>query len=111
MVADSDTCMVDLAKYSLSFTQAESCGECVFCREGTMQMLEFLADITEGRGKPEDIDLLLELSEGIKLGSLCALGGTAPNPVLTTIHNFREEYEAHIKRKRCPAGVCKKLVS
>jgi NADH-quinone oxidoreductase subunit F len=111
IVADSDTCMVDLAKYSLSFTQAESCGECVLCREGTVQMLEFLTDITEGRGKPKDIDLLLELSEGIKLGSLCALGGTAPNPVQTTIRYFREEYEAHIKRKQCPAKVCQRLLS
>ncbi len=111
IVADSDTCMVDLAKYFLSFTQAESCGECVLCREGTMQMLEILTDITEGRGKPEDIDLLLELGEAIKLGSLCALGGTAPNPVLTTIRYFREEYEAHINEKRCPARVCKELIS
>jgi len=111
IVADSDTCMVDLAKYFLSFTQAESCGECVTCREGSMQMLEILTDITEGRGKPEDIDLLLELGEAIKLGSLCALGGTAPNPVLTTIKYFREEYEAHINEKRCPARVCKSLIS
>jgi len=111
IVADSETCMVDLAKYFLSFTQAESCGECVMCREGAMQMLEILTDITEGRGKPEDIDLLLELGEAIKLGSLCALGGTAPNPVLTTIKYFREEYEAHINEKRCPARVCKSLIS
>lgn len=111
IVADSDTCMVDLAKRSLFFTQAESCGKCVLCREGTVQMLEFLTDITEGRGKPKDIDLLLELSEGVKLGSLCALGGTAPNPVQTTIRYFREEYEAHIKRRQCPAKVCKSLVS
>lgn len=111
IVADSDTCMVDLAKYFLSFTQAESCGECVLCREGTMQMLEILTDITQGRGKPEDIDLLLELAEAIKLGSLCALGGTAPNPVLSTIRYFREEYEAHINEKRCPARVCKELIS
>jgi len=110
IVADSDTCMVDLAKKSLSFAQAESCGECVFCREGTTQMLEILTDITEGRGKPDDLDLLLELGEGAKLGSLCALGRTAPNPVLTTIQNFREEYEAHIKRKQCPAKVCPKLI-
>ncbi len=111
IVADSDTCIVDLAKYFLSFTQAESCGECVLCREGTMQMLEILTDITEGRGKPEDMDLLSELGEAIKSGSLCALGGTAPNPVLTTIKYFREEYEAHINEKRCPAKVCKNLIS
>jgi NADH-quinone oxidoreductase subunit F/NADP-reducing hydrogenase subunit HndC len=111
IVADSDTCMVDLAKHCLSFTQAESCGKCVLCREGTVQMLEFLTDITEGRAKPKDIDLLLELSEGVKLGSLCALGVTAPNPVQTTIRYFREEYEAHIKRKQCPARVCERLIS
>ena len=111
IVTDSDTCMVDLAKYFLSFIQAESCGECVMCREGTMQMLEILTDITEGRGKPDDIDLLLELAETIKPGSLCALGGTAPNPVLTTIGYFREEYEAHINEGRCPARACKKLIS
>ncbi|MCL0104012.1 4Fe-4S binding protein [Dehalococcoidia bacterium] len=111
IIADSDTCMVDLAKYFLSFTQAESCGECVLCREGAMQMLEILTDITEGRGKSGDIDLLLELGEAIKAGSLCALGGTAPNPVLTTIRYFREEYEAHITKKQCPARVCKQLIS
>jgi len=111
IVADSDTCMVDLAKQYVSFTQAESCGKCVLCREGTVQMLEFLTDITEGRGKPKDIDLLLELSEGVKLGSLCALGGTAPNPVQTTIRYFREEYEEHIKKRQCPARVCKELIS
>jgi NADH-quinone oxidoreductase subunit F len=111
IVADSDTCMVDLAKYFLSFVQAESCGECVMCREGSRQMLEVLTDITEGRGKPEDIDLLLELGEAIKLGSLCALGGTCPNPVLTTIRYFRDEYEAHINKKRCPARVCKSFIS
>ncbi|MBT9148732.1 MAG: NADH-ubiquinone oxidoreductase-F iron-sulfur binding region domain-containing protein [Dehalococcoidia bacterium] len=111
IVADSETCMVDLARYFLSFTQAESCGECVLCREGTMQMLEILTDITGGSGKPGDIDLLLELCEAVKSGSLCALGGTAPNPVLTTIRYFREEYEAHVNEKRCPARVCKNLIS
>lgn len=111
IVADSDTCMVDLAKQYVSFTQAESCGKCVLCREGTAQMLEFLTDITEGRGKPKDIDLLLELSNGIKFGSLCALGGTAPNLVQTSIRYFHDEYEAHIKRKQCPAKVCKGLAS
>jgi len=111
IVADSDTCMVDLARYFLSFTQAESCGECVLCREGTMQMLEILTEIAQGKGKPGDIDLLLELGKAVKLGSLCALGGSAPNPVLTTIKYFREEYEAHINKKRCPARVCKELIS
>ncbi len=110
IVADSGTCMVDLAKYFLTFTQAESCGKCVPCREGTMQMLQILTDITEGKGKPEDLDLLQDLAQGIKAGSLCALGGGAPNPALTTIKYFRDEYEAHIKEKRCPAGVCKALI-
>ncbi len=111
IIADADTCIVDLARYFLSFVQAESCGKCVMCREGSMQMLEILTDITEGRGKPEDIDLLLGLAESMRLGSLCALGGTCPNPVLTTIKYFRPEYEAHIKDKKCPAGVCKSLIS
>ena len=103
--------MVDLARYFLSFTQAESCGKCTMCREGSMQMLEILTDITKGNGKPEDIDLLLELGDAVKQGSLCALGGTCPNPVLTTIKYFRDEYEAHINDKRCPANSCKNLIS
>ena len=111
IVVDSQTCMVDLAKYFLSFTQEESCGKCVMCREGTLQMLKILEDITEGKGKEDDIDLLLELSKAIQAGSLCALGGTAPNPVLTTIRYFRDEYEAHIREKRCPALVCKNLIT
>ncbi len=111
IVVDSQTCMVDLAKYFLSFTQAESCGKCVMCREGTLQMLKILDDITEGKGKEEDIDLLLELAKSIQAGSLCALGGTAPNPILTTIRYFRDEYEAHIKEKRCPAASCKSLIN
>jgi len=109
IVADSHACAVDLAKQSLLFIQAESCGKCVFCREGTIQMAEILTDISEGRGNPHDIDLLLKLGEGMKVGSLCALGRTAPNPVLTTIRDFREEYEAHIKENRCPAKFCKGL--
>lgn len=111
IVADSDTCMVDLARYFLTFVQAESCGKCVPCREGTMQMLEILTEITEGKGKPDDLDLLLTLGRIIKSGSLCALGGTAPNPVLTTIKYFRQEYEAHIHHKQCPARVCRNLIS
>ncbi len=111
IVVDSQTCMVDLAKYFLSFTQEESCGKCVMCREGTLQMLKILEDIIEGNGKEEDIDLLLELAKAVQAGSLCALGGTAPNPVLTTIRYFRDEYEAHIKEKRCPALVCKNLIN
>ncbi|OGO19162.1 MAG: hypothetical protein A2144_14620 [Chloroflexi bacterium RBG_16_50_9] len=110
-VADSRACMVDLAKNSVSFLEAESCGVCVLCREGTSQMLEILTDITEGRGKAEDMELLVELGEGLKIGSLCGLGKTAANPVLTTLKYFRDEYEAHINNKRCPAKVCQKLSS
>ncbi len=111
VVMDEDTCMVDVARYFLDFTQKESCGECVPCRLGTKQMLEILEDITKGKGKPEDIDLLIELAESVKMGSLCGLGQTAPNPVLTTIRYFRNEYEAHVKYKRCPAVVCKEIIS
>jgi NADH-quinone oxidoreductase subunit F len=107
LVIDGDACIVDQAKCSLSFIQNESCGKCVFCRDGTMQMTAILTDITEGRGKAQDIDLLLELGEGLKLGSQCDLGRTAPNPVLTAIRYFREELEAHIKDRKCQARVCK----
>jgi len=110
VVMDEDTCMVDFARYFLDFTQKESCGKCVPCRLGTKQILEILKDITKGKGAPEDIDLLLRLAEVIKSGSLCGLGQTAPNPVLTTIRYFRREYEAHINDKKCPAGVCKALI-
>ena len=111
VVMDENTCMVDFARYFLDFAQKESCGECVPCRLGTKQMLQILEDITKGRGKPEDIDLLLELAEAVQVGSLCGLGQTAPNPVLTTIRYFRDEYEAHVKYQRCPAGVCKEIIS
>jgi NADH-quinone oxidoreductase subunit F len=111
VVMDEDTCIVEIARYFLDFAQKESCGECVPCRLGTKQMLSILEDITKGKGAPEDIDLLLELAQGIKLGSLCGLGKTAPNPVLTTIRYFRDEYEAHVKRKQCPAVVCKEIIS
>jgi NADH:ubiquinone oxidoreductase subunit F (NADH-binding)/(2Fe-2S) ferredoxin len=111
VVMDEDTCMVDVARYFLDFTHKESCGECGPCRLGTKQMLDILVDITEGKGKPTDLDLLLELSEAIKVGSLCALGQTAPNPVLTTLRYFREEYEAHIREGRCPALTCKELIA
>jgi NADH:ubiquinone oxidoreductase subunit F (NADH-binding)/ferredoxin/(2Fe-2S) ferredoxin len=111
VVMDEDTCMVDVARYFLSFTQAESCGKCVPCRLGTKQMLDTLENITHGKGKLEDIDLLLELSEAIKDGSLCGLGQTAPNPVLTSIRYFRDEYEAHIRDKKCPALACLELIS
>ncbi|MFC1666522.1 NADH-quinone oxidoreductase subunit NuoF [Candidatus Omnitrophota bacterium] len=110
VVMDENTCMVDFAKFFLDFTQKESCGKCVPCRLGTKQILEILNDITEGKGKEKDIDLLSELSETVKAGSLCGLGQTAPNPVLTTIRYFRKEYESHIKDKKCPAGVCKPLI-
>jgi NADH-quinone oxidoreductase subunit F len=110
IVMDDRTCMVDVARYFLDFTQKESCGECVPCRLGTKQMLDILTDITEGKGRPGDIELLEELAQGIKLGSLCGLGQTAPNPVLTTIRYFRDEYEDHIKRKECSARVCKALI-
>ena len=109
VVMDEDTCMVDFARYFLDFAQKESCGECVPCRLGTEQLLNILEDITRGRGKPGDVDLLVELAEGIKAGSLCGLGQTAPNPVLTTIRYFRDEYEAHVNQKRCPAKECSGL--
>ena len=111
VVMDEETCMVDLARYFLDFTERESCGQCVPCRLGTKQLFDILDEITKGQGKPEDIDLLLEVSEAVSTGSLCALGKTAPNPVLTTIRYFRDEYEAHIHEKRCPAGVCQMLES
>ena len=111
VVMDETTCMVDVARYFLNFTQSESCGKCVMCRLGTKQMLDILEDIVNGRGRKGDIELLLEIGDAIKNGSLCALGGTAPNPVLTTIRYFRDEYEAHINEKRCPALTCRALIS
>ncbi len=111
IVMDEDTCMVDVAKYFLSFLQDESCGKCTSCREGIKQMLEILTRITQGKGKEGDIELLEELSEVVKDTSLCALGQTAPNPVLTTIRYFRDEYEAHIRDKKCPARVCRDLIT
>ncbi|UCH24188.1 MAG: NADH-quinone oxidoreductase subunit NuoF [Deltaproteobacteria bacterium] len=110
VVLDEDTCMVDVAKYFLSFTMMESCGKCIPCRWGNKQLLDILEDITNGRGKPEDIDLLIELSENVKAGSLCGLGQTSPNPVLSTIRYFRDEYESHIMRHHCSAVACKGLV-
>jgi len=111
VVMDEDTCMVDVARFFLSFVQLESCGKCIPCRWGTKQMLDILEDITNGRGKPDDIELLQELAESVKDGSLCGLGQTAPNPVLTSIRYFRDEYRAHIEEKRCPALVCNALIS
>lgn len=110
VVMDEETCMVDVAKFFLDFTQSESCGKCTPCREGTKRMLEILIDMTEGRGKEGDIEKLETLARSISAGSLCALGQTAPNPILSTLQYFRDEYEAHIKDKRCPAGVCKDLI-
>ena len=111
IVMDEDTCMVDVARYFLNFLSDESCGKCVPCREGIRQMLKVLTNITKGKGKKGDIELLEELAEVTRDASLCALGRTAANPVMSTIHYFRDEYEAHIKEKRCPAYVCKELIS
>ncbi|MBI4333693.1 MAG: SLBB domain-containing protein [Chloroflexi bacterium] len=111
VVLDQDNCMVEAARYFLDFTQRESCGRCSFCRLGTKRMLDILDRITRGEGKMEDLGLLEELAAGIREGSLCGLGKTAPNPVLTTLRYFREEYEAHIKEKRCAAGACPALTA
>jgi NADH:ubiquinone oxidoreductase subunit F (NADH-binding)/(2Fe-2S) ferredoxin/Pyruvate/2-oxoacid:ferredoxin oxidoreductase delta subunit len=111
IVMDEDTCMIDVAKYFLKFLSNESCGKCTPCREGIRQMLKILTNISEGRGREGDIELLEEICEATRGAALCALGGTAPNPVLSTIRHFRDEYEAHIKEKRCPAFVCKDLIS
>ncbi|HPF08739.1 MAG TPA: NADH-quinone oxidoreductase subunit NuoF [Candidatus Cloacimonadota bacterium] len=110
VVMDSGTCMVDVARFFLNFTQNESCGKCTFCRIGTRRMLEILTRITEGKGALEDIQHLEELATNIINGSLCGLGQTAPNPVLTTLRYFRDEYLAHIEAKHCPAGVCTSLM-
>ncbi len=111
IVMDEDSCMVDVARYFLNFLAFESCGKCVPCREGIRQMLKVLTRICDGKGKDGDIQLLESLADVLKDASLCALGQTAANPVMSTIKYFRDEYEAHIKEKRCPAGVCKSLVS
>lgn len=110
IVMDEDNCMVDIAKFFLEFTVDESCGKCTPCREGTKRMLEILDKITKGKGEMEDIDRLENLAKNIKASALCALGQTAPNPVLSTLRYFREEYEAHIRDKKCPAGVCQALL-
>ena len=109
VVMDESTCMVEVARFFMNFTQNESCGKCVPCREGTKRMLEILERIVAGEGRDGDIELLLELAETISATALCGLGKSAPNPVVSTIKNFREEYEAHIYEKRCPAGACQKL--
>ena len=111
VVMDQNTCMVEVARYFLSFTQKESCGKCTFCRLGTLRMLEVLERITQGEGREGDIEELESLADQIKGASLCGLGQTAPNPVLTTIKHFRHEYEAHINDRACPAGVCKSLIT
>ncbi|MBA7645596.1 NADP-reducing hydrogenase subunit HndC [subsurface metagenome] len=111
IVMDESACMVDIAKFFLNFTQDESCGKCTFCRIGTLRMLETLDRITNGEGKDGDMELLEELSQGVKRASLCGLGQTAPNPVLTTLRYFRDEYEAHINEKRCPAKKCQALIT
>jgi NADH-quinone oxidoreductase subunit F len=111
IVMDEDTCMVDTARYFMEFLSDESCGKCVPCREGIRQMLFILNRICKGEGREGDIECLEELGEVVRDTSLCALGGTAPNPVLTTLRYFRDEYEAHIKEKRCPALACKELIS
>lgn len=110
VVMDETTCMVDVAKFFVTFTQAESCGKCAPCREGTKRMLEILVRITKGQGTRRDFDLLQDLANNIKLSALCGLGQTAPNPVLSTIHYFGDEYKAHIEHKECPAGVCADLL-
>lgn len=111
VVMDEDTCMVEVARFFMNFTQNESCGKCVPCREGTKRMLEILERIVDGRGEEGDIELLLELADTISSTALCGLGKSAAMPVVSTIRNFREEYEAHIRDKRCPAGQCKKLIT
>jgi NADH-quinone oxidoreductase subunit F/NADP-reducing hydrogenase subunit HndC len=111
VVMDEDTCMVDTARYFLDFSLKESCGQCAPCRLGTMQMHEILSRITQGEGKMSDLDLLMEVGEGVAKGSLCGLGKTAPNPVMTTLRYFRDEYEAHIQEGRCPSRSCKALIA
>ena len=111
IVMDEDNCMVDIAKFFLEFTVDESCGKCPPCRIGTKRMYEILDRITNGKGEEGDIEKLEILADSIKHGALCGLGQTAPNPVLSTLKYFREEYEAHVKEKRCPAGVCKAMLN
>jgi ferredoxin len=109
VVMDEDTCIVDVAKYFLGFTKEESCGKCTACREGSDVLLKILDKICNGQGTEEDLTLLEDLGQAVKEASLCGLGQTLPNPVLSTLRHFRDEYEAHIRDRRCPAGVCKAL--
>jgi NADH:ubiquinone oxidoreductase subunit F (NADH-binding) len=111
IVMDENTCMVDVSKYFLNFLRDESCGKCLSCREGTQRMYEIVAGICDGKGTNGDIALLEELANAVKDASMCGLGQTAANPVLSTLRYFREEYEAHVKDKKCPAGVCKELIT
>jgi NADH-quinone oxidoreductase subunit F len=111
IIMDDQTCMVDVARYFLTFLEEESCGKCTPCREGILQMREILDRITQGLGQEDDIETLEQMGQAIIDGSLCALGGSAPNPVLSTIRYFREEYMAHIRDHKCPAGNCKALIS
>ena len=108
---NQSTCMVQISRFFMQFTQNESCGKCVVCREGTRQMLALLDDIIEGRATEETISLLEELAQVVRTGSLCALGKTAPNPVLSTLKYFKDEYMAHVLDKRCPTGNCEALAS
>ncbi len=110
IVMDENTCMVDVAKYFLNFLRDESCGKCISCREGTQRMWEIMTDITEGKGNNGDLEFLEALAKATRDASMCGLGQTAANPVLSTIRHFKDEYEAHIKDKKCPAGVCKELI-
>jgi len=111
VVMDEDTCMVDVARYFLDFTQKESCGKCTFCRIGTHHLLSILERMTKGEGREADLEQLEDLSEDIKNGSLCGLGKTAPNPVLTSLKYFKDEYDAHVKENRCPAMMCRALTA
>lgn len=108
---DEDDCMVDIAKFFITFSQAESCGKCTPCREGTKRMLEILQRITSGRAEPDDLEYLERLAKLVKKASLCGLGRAAPNPVLSTLEHFRDEYEAHVYDKKCPAKKCTALVT
>ena len=110
VVMDSGACMVDVARYFLDFARKESCGKCIPCRLGTSQMLDILEDIVSGKGRPGDIDLLCNIGEGVKKGSLCGLGQTAPNPVLSTLRYFPDEYRAHVEDRLCPTLNCSALV-
>jgi NADH-quinone oxidoreductase subunit F len=111
VVMNQQTCMVQIARFFMQFTQNESCGKCVVCREGTRQMLNLLDDIIQGEATEDTLALLEELAHTVKIGSLCGLGKTAPNPILSTLRYFRKEYEDHVLRHHCPVGVCKAFLS